>query len=489
MADSIEAREVASEIPGDHLPPVEYRDLPEPVPLRKIVGASVIILATALGSGEYVLWPYITSQVGFIVIWAAVLGFLFQYFINMEVERYTLATGETVITGFTRLWRYWGVLFIAMAMLPNFWPGWATGAGTAFTFVFGLGEGAIVPITILGLVAIGIALTLSPVVYQFVEKFQMVMVSLIMAYVVIAVLVVTDAQTWGAFGSGMTNVGRGLPEAIGAIGATAMLGAIAFAGAGGTNNLVQSNWIRDKQMGMGAYIPRIVSPITGEEEARAGIGYIFPQTEENLRRWRGWWKVANQEQFITFFVIGVLSLILLCSLTYATVFGQVETGEANFDFIRLEGEALKQIVAPWFGTVFWLTGVFVLFSTNLGILDYVSRLTADVLKVDFLNENEFWSESKLYFAVVWSMIAVGSLILLSGLDQPLVLLIIASSLSGLVMVVYTILLIVLNRRVLPEAIKLKGFRLGAMFATLAFFLFFVGWMVLAYAQQIFGGGG
>lgn len=287
----------------------------------------------------------------------------------------------------------------------------------------------------------------------------------------------------------MTNVGRGLPEAIGAIGATAMLGAIAFAGAGGTNNLVQSNWIRDKQMGMGAYIPRIVSPITGEEEARAGIGYIFPQTEENLRRWRGWWKVANQEQFITFFVIGVLSLILLCSLTYATVFGQVETGEANFDFIRLEGEALKQIVAPWFGTVFWLTGVFVLFSTNLGILDYVSRLTADVLKVDFLNENEFWSESKLYFAVVWSMIAVGSLILLSGLDQPLVLLIIASSLSGLVMVVYTILLIVLNRRVLPEAIKLKGFRLGAMFATLAFFLFFVGWMVLAYAQQIFGGGG
>lgn len=197
MADSIEAREVASEIPGDHLPPVEYRDLPEPVPLRKIVGASVIILATALGSGEYVLWPYITSQVGFIVIWAAVLGFLFQYFINMEVERYTLATGETAITGFTRLWRYWGVLFIAMAMLPNFWPGWATGAGTAFTFVFGLGEGAIVPITILGLVAIGIALTLSPVVYQFVEKFQMVMVSLIMAYVVIAVLVVTDAQTWG----------------------------------------------------------------------------------------------------------------------------------------------------------------------------------------------------------------------------------------------------------------------------------------------------
>jgi hypothetical protein len=46
-----------------------------------------------------------------------------------------------------------------------------------------------------------------------------------------------------------------------------ILGAFAFAGAGGTNNLVQSNWIRDKGFGMGRHAPRIVSPITGEEEA------------------------------------------------------------------------------------------------------------------------------------------------------------------------------------------------------------------------------
>ena len=30
-------------------------------------------------------------------------------------------------------------------------------------------------------------------------------------------------------------------------------------GAGGANNLVQSNYIRDKGLGMGQYIPRIVS--------------------------------------------------------------------------------------------------------------------------------------------------------------------------------------------------------------------------------------
>ena len=91
------------------------------------------------------------------------------------------------------------------------------------------------------------------------------------------------------------------------------MGAIAFAGAGGANNLVQSNYIRDKGLGMGARIPNIVSPITGEEEAAPGLGYTFPTNEENLNRWKKWWRVANQEQFFLFYVVGLLSLIALCS--------------------------------------------------------------------------------------------------------------------------------------------------------------------------------
>jgi hypothetical protein len=43
-------------IPTKYLPPsLGSRDLPDPLSLRKIVGASVIILATALGSGELIL--------------------------------------------------------------------------------------------------------------------------------------------------------------------------------------------------------------------------------------------------------------------------------------------------------------------------------------------------------------------------------------------------------------------------------------------------
>jgi hypothetical protein len=467
------------ELPSHNLPAVETRDLPEPVPFRKVVGASVIILATAIGSGEFVLWPYITSQVGLVFMWAAIVGFLIQFFINMEVERYTLATGETALTGFARLWKPWGVLFIVFALCQNFWPGWATGAATTLTFAIGGGD--VVTITVLALIAIGIGLTASPVVYQVVEKAMGFMVVAIMAFVAIAVVMATDGGAWGDFATSFTApeipVGGELTIAL-------LLGALAFAGAGGANNLVQSNYIRDKNMGMGKRIPHIVSPVTGEEEASAPLGYTFTVNEENMRRWRGWWRVANKEQFITFFLIGVTSLIVLSVLTYATVGVGADLGE-DFGFIQAEGAALGDQIAPWFETAFFICGTIALFSTNLGILDYTSRLIADQLKVSRMSESTFWSESKIYFAAVWTMIVFGCIVLLSGLEQPLLLLVISSSIAGVMMFIYSILLIQLNRRALPHEIKIRGPRLGVMAFSVVFFGVFSVLLVIDEGKALF----
>lgn len=455
----------ADEIPSKHLPPVQYADLPEPVPLKKLVGASVILLASAIGSGEYVLWPYITSQVGLAAMWAAVIGILTQYFLNMEIERYTLATGETAVTGFTRIWKPWGILFVFMTLIPWVWPGWSTGAATVLTFLTGGGSTA--AISILGLVAIGIALTASPVVYQFVERVQMVLISLIVVFIIIAVLFGTTGQAWGAFFGGFAHFGQ-FPDGIGT---ATMLGALAFAGAGGALNLTQSNWIRDKGMGMGARIPRIVSPVTGEEEAKPSVGYFFPQDEKNMARWREWWRVANLEQFITFFIIGGATIVVFSVLTFSTVpVGSVAA--KSFEFIRAEGLALQDAVAPWFGIAFWCTGIIVLFSTELAVLDMVGRVTADVLKINYLPDNHFWSESKIYFSVIWLEIIFGAIILLAGIQQPVVLLIIASALNGIVMFVYSALLIWLNRGILPKAIRVRGIRLLALIWSTLFFGYF-----------------
>ena len=55
----------------------------------------------------------------------------------MEIERYTLATGETAIAGFARSWKPWGILFCFFAVVPNVWPGWGTAGATTFTYLVG----------------------------------------------------------------------------------------------------------------------------------------------------------------------------------------------------------------------------------------------------------------------------------------------------------------------------------------------------------------
>ena len=111
--------------------------MPEPLPLGRVLGPSVILAGLGVGSGEYIIWPFMTATVGTFFLWAAVLSVTVQYFLNMEIERYTLATGETAVTGFVRFWKPWGALFCLFTIVPNMWPGWATSGVTILGFLVG----------------------------------------------------------------------------------------------------------------------------------------------------------------------------------------------------------------------------------------------------------------------------------------------------------------------------------------------------------------
>ena len=76
----------------------------------------------------------------------------------------------------------------------------------------------------------------------------------------------------------------------------------------------------------------------------------------------------------------------------------------------------------------------------MGIVDYTSRIAADILKVNYLRNSSI-SESKLYFRLVWGLVVIGCGILLVGLDQPLLLLVISACVGGVMMFIYSILLL------------------------------------------------
>ena len=68
---------VAEDVPPSrNLPPVTNEDLPDPLPLRKVLGPGVVSIGIGVSSGELIIWPFITSQIGLVFLWAAVVGVL-----------------------------------------------------------------------------------------------------------------------------------------------------------------------------------------------------------------------------------------------------------------------------------------------------------------------------------------------------------------------------------------------------------------------------
>ncbi len=469
---------VVDTFPTKHLKAPAVREMPEPPSnFRRVIGPGIIAAGVGLASGEFILYPYIASQVGLIFVWAAIVGLATQYFLNMEIERYTLATGETALTGFSRFWRHWGLFFALGAYFANIWPGWVTSSATLVTYLVG---GSVVPIAIGMLLVIGVTLTMAPVVYQALEKIEMVKVAAVLLLIVVASVFAIEASTWADAPQIATRAGLPAEQ----LGFALLMGALAFAGAGGGQNLCQSNWIRDKGFGMGAYVPRIVSPVTGKPEAAPSTGFVFEPTPENLNRWQRWWRFANIEQLMTFVLITFVTILFTSLLAYSTVFGQ-EGLASDISFLKAEGDVLNSRVGGWFGTFFWVIGALSLFAAALGIVDYTSRLGADVLKTAYLQGA---NESKIYFALVWGLVTIGIVVLLSGLAQPLVLLVISAVTGGLMMFVYSALLLLVNRRVLPKEIRPGAGRAAALVWS---FLLFGTLTVLTFNQQIrnlLGGG-
>ncbi|HET6258095.1 Nramp family divalent metal transporter [Pseudonocardia sp.] len=456
--------------PTKYLPRPEVRDLPAP-PARqwKYVGPGIVAAGVGLASGEFILFPYIASQVGLTFIWAALVGLITQYFLNMEIERYTLATGETAITGFSRLWKHWGLVFAILAYFANIWPAWATSSATLISYAFG-GSAAVIAVVIL--VVVGLILTLAPIVYNALERAQMIKVAAVLVLIVIGSLVAIG-PAWADLPQAVTQPRFPAAE----LGFAVLMGALAFAGAGGGQNLVQSNWIRDKGFGMGHYVPKIVSPLTKEVEARGRVGYVFLPTEQNMTHWRGWWRFANREQLYTFVLISFVSIVFMSLLAYATVFGN-DTVTNNIAFLQVEGQVLMERVGTWFGYFFWIVGAVALFSAALGIVDYTSRLAADVLKTMYFPNV---SESKVYAGLVWGLVVIGIIVISAGFSQPITLAVISACTGGTMMFIYSALLIAINRKMLPKPIRIGGFRIAALVWS---FLLFGVLAVLTVQQQL-----
>jgi hypothetical protein len=448
------------------LKPLKSGTLPPAPPLRKLVGPSFIILGLGLGSGEVILWPYLSSNYGMGVIWGAVIGLTFQFFMNMEIERYALAHGESVFVGLTRKMKYISYWFILSTFLPWIWPGIAASSAQIFSHVFGFENSSFV--AIIFLISMGLILSLGPVLYKTVETLQKVLISVGVPTIFLLSIILAKPEHWVAVSKGVVGIGDGFFFLPAGIAVTSFLAALAYAGAGGNLNLAQSFYVKEKGYGMGKYAGRITSLLTGKKEDVSITGTKFEPTADSVKEFNVWWKRINIEHFIIFWLTGSVTIILLGMLSYITTFSFADKA-TGLNFVFAESVAIGQRLLPFFGTFFLLVAGSTLFGTQLTVFDATSRILSENILLASLGRLKESHIPKIYYFVLWLQIIAGIAIFMFGFTQPLQLLTLAAVLNAIAMFVHTGLTLWLNLTLLDKPLRPSIFRVMAMVLAFLFY--------------------
>jgi len=431
------------------IPALEPADLPaKQSSFWRQLGPGAVLVGLAIGSGELILWPRLTAQFGPGMTWAAMLGVFLQLWVNIEIGRYTIATGESVYTGFGRISRALGIFFFGMVILTTILPAWATVSGYSLKVLLvgqdGWGAPWVWTWITFGLILL---LLLGPrYIYAAFERTEMLLVLIITLGLVAVVSAVATRDTWGAVGQGILAVGHFAPG----VNSTDLFAALVFAGIGGTGNLFLCFYLKDKGIGMGLYAPRVFNPLRERTEAEPGSGHIFPETALNLSRWRRWFRDFQAEQVLLFWLGNSFTIILFIVASSAILYPRHLVPD-GFQLAITQARLLSERMGSAGELLFLLVAFAALFSTQLGILDGNARSLSDILYNCFPRTRRkslgFW-----YVLIVVAWVLAGAALSLMRFS-PWWMFVTSSCLGGLAMAVYCPLLIYLNHRALPRAIR------------------------------------
>jgi len=455
------------------------KELPKALPITKLIGPSFILLGLGLGSGELILWPYLTAHYGLGIIWGAVLGISFQFIMNMEIERYALAHGESIFVGFWRKSKWLPIWFLLSTFLPWIWPGIAASSATLLGSLFGITN--TVPLTIGILITIGLILSTGPVLYKTQENLQKTITLIGVPSIFLLTFILAKQPHWEALANGIIGNGDGFRFLPTGIPIATFLGALAYAGAGGNLNLAQSYYVREKGYGMGAYAEKIRGLLYGTKKDFSVKGNRFEITKTSLERFNTWWRNINIEHFIVFWLTGALTIVMLGLLSYITVYNKSNTTE-GINFLFVEAKALGGLLYPFVGTFFIMVAGITLFGTQLGVFDATSRILSENIVLASQGKIKDNKIPVFYYGVLWTQIATSIVILLNGFTQPLQLVIIAAVLNAFAMFVHVGLTLWTNKTLLAKEIRPNIFRTLAMATA---FLFYGGFSIYIIIDKLF----
>ncbi|MCA1586598.1 MAG: Nramp family divalent metal transporter, partial [Acidobacteria bacterium] len=432
------------------LPPWVHAELPLPPQPHgfgwlTVVGPGVIVLGLSIGSGEFLLGPAVFLRHGLSLLWVTVAAVVLQTIFNMEVMRYTLATGEPVFTGFMRTRgssTAWAVLYAGLYLLQFGWPAFAGIAAGAIFFLFagrvpGTADagtiyeiGVAVFLTCVAILSIGKRIVRTLEVLNWILVVSTLGSFLAMAVAFVPPMRWLDGLT-GLAGFDLANRGFDLfPTGADLFLLSAL---VAYSGAGGVANLVLSNWARDKGYGMGERAGYIPAAVGGQKVHLAHTGFTFAADDEAMRRWRGWWRIVRVDQWAVFAAGAILGM-LLPALLYVTFLPPGSDIQGLGISAALASSVGAQSGALLGGAIAFL-GAWILFKTQLDNFEGMVRAITDLLWTGSRHVRAWRTGDvrTVYYSVMAVLVIWGIAAL--RLAQPIVLLKISANVAGVVFII------------------------------------------------------
>jgi hypothetical protein len=433
------------------------RKLPEAPQAVHFLGPAMILVALGVGLGETYLWPRLVIVFGPDIRWLFTVGVVVQTVVMLEMARWAMATGESIFFGAARVFKPLMWFFFVVAILVYIWPGHISAGAEALEQLTGIPWQLSASV---GLIVIGIMFTVVTFIYNLIEGLLAFLVGVLVIGSAIVGAVVGSLSDLGDTLLGTVAFTSGIPhEAFTAAFFPVVVGALAFAGPSGMQQMWYTLWLRDKGAGMGVHVPKVRGLLhAGEEETIPDAGSMFDVDDpEEMRKWQAWRKWVAYDAILLFFGITMLVTIIFTVMA-------MNAAELNpaARAALLEGDrdaALPAMAsafaqaASYFDTLFFIFIAIVGWKASVGLFDAFARGQSDMTYY-FVPGAKKLKMAQIYSLYLWGVIIFGIVILNFGpADGPSQILDILAFLSCFVMGAYCLTLAVVNNRNLPKKIR------------------------------------
>lgn len=531
-------------LPQTCLPAWGQAELPEPRPLSwrhwsNYLGPGIVMMGIQIGGGEWLVGPEVTAKYGGGLMWIATISILVQVFYNMECGRYALYCGEPILTGFLRTRpgpKFWVGVFLLLSVGAII-PGLSTqGAAVLAALILDRPAGPEDRGLVMGLAFASFGIVVIPVfvggkIYNMLQTVMTAKVMIVLGFCLILGLLCVSPRNWWdvcsgfvKFGNVPVSDGQGGEKVVNAAGHywstgempaivlanIAVLGAFAgYAGGGGLGNSTYSNYVRDKGWGMGSLVGAIPSAVGGKDIQLSHLGTAFPATEQNLRRWRAWWRYIVTDQVYIwapgcFVGMALPALLSIQFAPHSPVFQQknlrspataastqaespprgtpvkkVDRFEWAQPVITADGVRNDPRFSEGVARLLWLVtcvvGLLVLLPSQMSIAEDISRRWTDAIwsaNSRVRKQMQGGQVKYIYYTILisyilWCLIA---LFIFSRFGTPKLMTLIIANLNNLAIGFTAFFVLWVNVRLLPRAIRPRWYQRAGMIACGTFYL-------------------